>query len=87
MVSPLNSDCQSRYSYTKNGEIISFNENDKDAQRTIDLLGLNCKKLKDKRLSIIKTLEDAESDFIQESLLNCVDWYSGFYSVIEYMKN
>ena len=85
MISPLDSTCQSRFTYTRAGKIIPCNETDSDALDTIELLGLNCKRLKDRRKSIIKTLEKAQQDYIQQSLDYCVDWFSGFYTVIEYM--
>ncbi|MCD6321455.1 MAG: TIGR02646 family protein [Clostridiales bacterium] len=45
MVSPLDNNCESRFTYTGNGKIIPFNELDIHAQKTIRLLGLNCKRL------------------------------------------
>jgi len=86
-VSPFDTSCQARFTYTRNGKIIPVNENDTDAQNTIDILGLNCKRLIDRRKGIIKTLEQADNDYIQKSLQNCVDWFYGFYTVIEYMVN
>ena len=86
-VSPFEPNCQNRFTYTRNGRIIPSDENDTNAQRTIDILGLNCKKLIDRRRGIIRTLEEADNDYIQQSLRNCIDWFSGFYTVIEYMMN
>lgn len=86
-VSPLQIKCQSRFTYTRNGNIITFDENDHDAQRTIEVLGLNCKRLVDRRKGIIKTLENADTEYITLSLENCIEWFNGFYSVIEYMDS
>ncbi len=88
MVSPLDTNCQKRFTYTGNGKIIPKNENDKFAEKTIELLGLNsCKRLKDLRQTIIKTLKDSDEDYLNQALRNCVDWHNGFYTVIEYIKN
>ena len=85
MVSPLDADCQSYFTYTGNGKIIPSDENDTFAQQTIELLGLNCKRLQDRRKSIIKTLDSSDSNYLQQSLNNCVDWYGGFFTVIQYL--
>ncbi len=87
MVSPLQANCQDRFTYTGTGKMIPNDENDSFAQKTIELLGLNCKRLKDRRISIIKALENSNTDYLNLSLNYCVDWYSGFYTVIEYMNN
>jgi len=81
MVSPLNSDCESRFTYTGRGNVIPSDEDDMAAQETIDLLGLNCKRLRDRRESIIRMLDcDAiDSDYFQQSLDNCFEWYDGFF--------
>ena len=86
MVSPYDDDCQSRFTYTGNGKIIPTDETDKSAQRTIDLLELNCRRLKDWRLSLIRMIDNEHIDF-EKSLLNCFDWYQGFYTVIQYVAN
>lgn len=86
-VFPLQANCQSRFTYTRNGNIIPFDENDNDAQKTIEVLGLNCKRLVDRRKGIIKTLENADNEYISLSLDNCIEWFNGFYTVIEYMDN
>lgn len=86
-VSPFDLNCQDRFTYTRDGRIIPSDENDTNAQKTIEILGLNCKRLVDRRKGIIKTLERTENDYIQMSLDNCIDWYNGFYTVIEYMMN
>lgn len=89
MVTPFCPDCQSRFTYTANGKIIPANENDEIAERTIDLLGLNCKRLKDRRKSIIKDLGSDYYDYnyLTKALANCVEWYNGFYTVIESLQS
>jgi uncharacterized protein (TIGR02646 family) len=88
MVTPLDNDCQSRFTYTGNGRIIPSDESDTHSQITIDMLGLNCRRLKDRRKSIIKTLEVVhDTDYLQLSLNNCVEWYCGFHTLIEYLIN
>ncbi len=86
-ISPFDKNCQNRFTYTLNGRVIPTNENDTDARKTIDILGLNCKRLIDRRKGIIKTLEQSGNDYVQQSLQNCIEWFDGFYTVIEYMLN
>jgi hypothetical protein len=86
MVSPLDKACQSRFTYTGSGKIIPVNENDIFANKTIELLGLNCKRLKDQRLSLIKAIDNEWTSFDQ-SLENCIEWYNGFFTVIQYIEN
>jgi uncharacterized protein (TIGR02646 family) len=85
-VSPLDPNCQNRFTYTRDGRIIPVNENDTNAEKTIKVLGLNCRRLKDRRRTIIKTLENENQEYKQKSLTNFLDWYGGFYTVIEYMN-
>jgi len=85
MISPLEKNCQSRFTYTGRGQIIPKDENDRIAQETIELLGLDCQRLKDRRLSIIMALKDCNTEYLNHSLAHCVNWHDGFYSVIEYM--
>ncbi len=85
MVSPMDKDCQKRFTYTARGKTIPKDEADGSAQKTIDLLGLNCKRLVDRRLSIIKNLQNIELEYLQKSLESCVEWYDGFYTLIEYL--
>lgn len=86
MISPLNENCQSKFTYTGNGKIIAVDETDKDAENTIILLDLNCKRLVDRRKSIITTLENSDKEFLQLSFENCVEWYHGFYTLLEYLR-
>lgn len=86
-VSPMASDCERRFIYTERGEIIPTDEDDADAKKTIEILGLNDKKLKGSRKAIIKALgEDSiDADFLKGALNNCVELYKGFYTVIKYL--
>lgn len=65
-VSPFDQNCQKRFTYTRNGRIIPADENDSNAQKTIEVLGLNCKRLVDRRKNIIKTLEEADKNDIKK---------------------
>jgi len=85
MITPLDKHCQSHFTYTGRGKIIPKDENDKIAQDTIDLLGLDCQRLRDRRLSIILALKGCNIDYLNHSLAHCVEWHDGFYSVIEYL--
>lgn len=89
MVTPLQHDCQSRFIYSGSGEILPTDEADQFARQTIDLLALNCKRLKDRRQSIIKALDPnyTDNEFLQQSLDNCQAWYHGFYSLIRYIAS
>jgi uncharacterized protein (TIGR02646 family) len=88
-ISPLDKNCQDRFTYTGTGKIIPVDETDELAQKTIDTLELNCKRLKTQRESIIKMLENIgmTTHDLQESLDNCVEWYHGFYTVIQYIAD
>jgi uncharacterized protein (TIGR02646 family) len=85
MISPIDKKCQEKFTYTGAGSLISQDENDNFAKETIKLLGLNCKRLKDRRKNLIKTLQSANSDYLIQALNSCVDWHDGFYTVIDYM--
>ena len=85
LISPLSDDCQDRFIYTGDGRIIPKDKNDAHAQDTIELLGLNCKRLKDRRESILKALEQSDNDYISEALANFRDWFYGFYTVVKYL--
>jgi len=86
-VSPLKSTCQSRFTYTGSGKVIPVTETDTHTERTIDLLGLNCKRLKDQRESIIKSLEKCKLELVNKYLENCFEWVNGFPSVVEYVAS
>ncbi len=87
LISPLDKNCQLRFTYTGNGMIIPSDEKDTLAKKTINLLALNCKRLRNQRQSIIKVLDDGgiTIDYLKESLDNCAEWYNGFFTVIRYV--
>ena len=85
MVSPLDNNCQTQFTYTGTGKILPHDEDDNSANTTIKVLGLNCKRLKDRRKNLIKTLQSADSGYLKQALNSCVEWYDGFYTVIDYM--
>lgn len=87
LVSPLSGNCQDRFIYTGMGNIIPTDEDDSFAHDTIALLGLDCKRLRDRRESILKTLEHSGigDDYIIESMKNYRDWFDGFYTVIQHV--
>ncbi len=94
MVSPLNEDCQQRFTYTHEGMIIPSDEKDTLALETIEQLGLNCFKLKNQRKSIITAVENVENDpdlvdLLQSSAAGILqkkkDWPFGFYTVLLYL--
>lgn len=88
MVSPLNSDCEERFIYTREGHISPKNETDKDAKETINKLGLNTKKLKNRRkiiASIFPPLEKnmKQDDSVIEELLKDGE----FWTTVKYFQS
>lgn len=85
LVSPLSNDCQDRFIYTGLGNIIPKDEDDSHADRTIDLLGLDCKYLRDQRKTILRMYAspNISDDYIIQALDNCRGWHNGFYTVVE----
>lgn len=90
MVSPLAKGCEQRFTYTLDGRIIPSDKEDKLASETIEQLGLNCAKLKDRRKSIIKALDNggngpaaAYLQTVAADILNRKnDWPFGFPTVL-----
>jgi uncharacterized protein (TIGR02646 family) len=81
------SDCEPRFTYTDNGVIIPAREGDQEVLDTIRILDLNNKRLRDRRKTIIRTLEDVnDTELIEEYLINCVEYVEGFYTVIKYVQ-
>lgn len=87
LISPLAGGCESCFTYTGNGKIIPSDENDTFSEKTIELLGLNCRRLRDRRRSIISALdyEGTTIEYLKQSLENCNAWYHGFFTVIRYV--
>lgn len=83
LISPLDSNCESRFRYTFDGQILPFDEKDEAAITTIDKLQLNIDKLKDLRKSVIDALFEDED----------IGWYlelkdgrfNEFYATIKYL--
>ena len=86
MVSPFDHTCQSRFKYTGTGKMVPVDEDDTFAEQTIERLGLNCKRLKQRRVDLIKAIDNDWINF-DEYLENCIEYCDGFFSVIEYIKN
>jgi len=59
LVSPLDSQCESRFSYTGIGNIMASDSSDEAAEKTIDHLGLAIPKLNDLRNKAIEPFLDA----------------------------
>ena len=93
MVSPLNENCSERFTYTSDGSIIPSDKTDKWAEKTIEKLGLNCRRLKDRRMSIIKGLDNGGKGpdttylkaVVKETLEGKNSWTFGFYTVVLYL--
>lgn len=83
LISPLDTNCENKFKYTYDGQILPFDEDDEEAKTTIEKLQLNIDKLKALRKSVIYALFDDEN----------VDWYleinqgkfNEFYTTIEYL--
>ncbi len=70
LISPLDHDCEQRFTYTLRGKIIPSNENDNDAKNTIKVLGLNCQRLVSLRSTIIKYISEGISNEDLEQILD-----------------
>jgi uncharacterized protein (TIGR02646 family) len=63
-ISPLDNDCEERFTYIANGKIFPKNEGDTDADRTITILNLNAKHLVASRAAVIREIiEERKRDF------------------------
>ncbi|MCW5202462.1 TIGR02646 family protein [Desulfobulbus sp. US4] len=93
MVSPLDENCEKRLTYTLDGNIIPWDKKDTLAIETIEQLGLNCSKLKDRRRSIIMVLDNGGNGLeavylktIAKGILNREKvWPDGFYTVLLFL--
>ncbi|MFL0105003.1 retron system putative HNH endonuclease [Tenacibaculum maritimum] len=87
MVLPNTND-PSRFTYTDNGKIIPVIDGDGEALKTIEILGLNNKRLKNARKDIIRIIDDInDAALVDKYLKNCVEWVNGFFTVVEYVKS
>ena len=64
-VSPLDSDCEGRFSYTSDGDMRPADESDAGAETTIERLGLNTRELREYRRealeAVFKDLDEMDS--------------------------
>ena len=93
LVSPLDSDCEEKFKYTNDGQILPKSENDKDAKTTIKKLQLDIDKLNKLREKAIEPFID---DLSEEELNMFVKGYladrsanngryNEFYTTIKYL--
>jgi uncharacterized protein (TIGR02646 family) len=83
LISPLDSNCEYKFKYTFDGQILPFDEEDEVAKTTIDKLQLNIDKLKDLRKNVIDALfEDEEVAWYLEMKDGK---YNEFYTTINYL--
>ena len=93
MVSPLDEDCEKRFTYTLDGRIIPSDKEDTWALETIEQLGLNCPKLKNQRKNIMLALDDGENgpepSYLQTVAAGILKreraWPFGFYTVLLFL--
>ena len=58
LINPTDPQCESRFIYTADGQILPTDENDDDAWQTIAVLGLNGPKLRRRRAMVYEELEN-----------------------------
>lgn len=93
LVSPLDQDCEKRFTYTLDGRIIPSDKEDVSAFETIEKLGLNCSQLKDRRRSIIIMMDNhgngPEPNYLQTVTAGILQrekaWPFGFYTVLLFL--
>lgn len=83
LISPLNPNCEGRFRYTFDGQILPFDEKDEAAITTIDKLQLNIDKLKDLRKNVIDALFEDEDVSWYLEMNN--GKYNEFYTTISYL--
>lgn len=83
LISPLDPDCESKFKFTFDGQILPFDEEDEVAKTTIDKLQLNIDKLKDLRKNVIDAL--FEDDDVSWYLEMKDGKYNEFYTTINYL--
>ena len=79
-VSPLNPDCEDKFTYYPNGTI----EGD---SYTIDLLNLNDYELREARKAVYKKLQGLNRDMIEMVYVNNQEEYPVYYDVIKWYMN
>lgn len=94
MVTPLDCDCEDRFIFTGNGQILPAHKDDQNARETIDRLGLNSPKLKDSRHVVYKMYQqiketsppDEFDGFVAETLRqNDNGEFAEFWTTIKYV--
>lgn len=66
-ITPLNSDCETRFIFAEDGQILPVQEDDQEAQITIDILQLNLPKLRALRREAIAVFLDPDLDALELS--------------------
>lgn len=88
LISPLELDCESHFSYTLDGEI---HETDERGKRTIQILNLNCELLKASRASLLKFFQELpEEDKEQEintHIDNGAEVFGEYYTMIKFLRD
>jgi len=69
LVSPLTPDCEERFRFTANGDILPRQNNDAGAEKTIQRLGLNLDKLRALRSAALEDLVELSGDEILQLLI------------------
>lgn len=86
LISPLDENCEQRFTYTNIGTIITTDENDKDAINTIEMLGLNCEKLKGCRNTLLRNFDNMGD---QKNVMECLRFLKNkdgeFYTLFKYI--
>ena len=78
-------DCSKYITFTMTGKVIA-KEGDDNTTRTIELLNLNDKKLKNLRLGVIRGLEFLDDNTKKDYLENWINKKKSFYSLANYMQ-
>jgi len=77
-VSPLDENCEGKFTYYANGEIVGD-------QYTIDLLNLNAYELKNARKAVMRELQNLDKEIIKTCYMNEDDeTYQPYYNVIKW---
>jgi len=92
LISPLDPGCETKFSYSFQGDIRPSNVNDKAAATTIAKLQLNCPNIQTKRKSALKPFlsstltQDEITIFVNAYLAKNADGsYNRFYTMIKYL--
>jgi uncharacterized protein (TIGR02646 family) len=72
-VSPLNHDCESRFLYTRMGEMRPYDEDDMAASNTIRILNLNSSRLCRERARVYKVIEEGRQGLSAEEFSEWIE--------------